>query len=249
MNSKILIAISSVLILTSCDVVNEAVSIVNNNTNSQNNSSNTPSLTNQEVVSGLKEALTVGIKNSVNLTSVTDGFLKNNEIRLPFPPDALKVKEKAIELGFSNKVNEFEETLNRAAESASKEALPIFIDAIKNMSLQDGFGILNGGDGAATKFLKDQTTSKLTQAFLPKVKQVTSRVKLTDKWNPIIKKYNQATMLTGGETINPDLDAFVTERAISGLFLMVEKEENKIRKDPIARVSDLLQKVFGQLTN
>ena len=93
MNSKILIALASVLILTSCDVVNEAVSIVNNNTNSQSNSSNTPSLTNQEVVSGLKEALTVGIKNSVNLTSVTDGFLKNNEIRLPFPPDALKVEE------------------------------------------------------------------------------------------------------------------------------------------------------------
>ena len=127
MNSKILIAISSLLILASCDVVNEAVSIVNNNTNSQNNSSNTPSLTNDEVISGLKEALSVGIKNSVKLTSVTDGFLKNNEIRLPFPPDAIKVKEKAIDLGFSNKVNEFEETLNRAAESAAKEALPILL--------------------------------------------------------------------------------------------------------------------------
>jgi len=249
-NYKLLLTIITSLTLSSCDVINQQASnIINTNSSIGNNGTSEPALTNQEVISGLKEALSVGIKNSVDITSVTDGFLGNQNIRLPFPPDAQKVKDKAIEFGLSNKVDEFETTLNRAAEEAAKEALPIFTEAIKNMSVQDGFAILNGGDGAATKFLKDQTTSKLTEAFLPKVKQVTSRVKLTEKWNPIITKYNQATMLTGGDKINPDLDAYVTEKAITGLFFMVEKEENKIRKDPIARVSDLLQKVFGHLTN
>ena len=101
----------------------------------------TNSLTNDEVISGLKEALSVGIKNSVSLTSVLDGFLGNPTIRLPFPPDAIKVKEKALNLGLSGQVEKFETTLNRAAEEATKEAMPIFIDAIKNMSVQDGFAI------------------------------------------------------------------------------------------------------------
>ena len=204
-------------------------------------------LTNEDVISGLKEALSVGITNSVNLTSITDGFLKNTEIRLPFPPDAIKVRDKAMELGLDAQVEKFETTLNRAAEEATKEALPIFKDAILGMSVSDGFAILNGGQGAATKFLSDNTTTKLTAAFSPKVATAISQVKLTEYWNPLINKYNQAMTLTGGQKLNPDLNAFVTERAISGLFTMVTKEENKIRLDPIARVSDLLAKVFGSI--
>ena len=115
------------------------------------------------------------------------------------------------------------------------------------MSIQDGFKILNGGEGAATKFLKDNTTSKLVAAFSPKVAESISRVKLTDYWNPIINKYNSVMTITGGEKMNPDLNAYVTERAIAGLFKLVEDEENKIRKDPAARVSDILQKVFGSI--
>lgn len=232
--------------LVSCDVLNEAAGVLTTPTNSQ---STMPKLTNDEVISGLREALSVGIKNAVNFTSVTDGFLKNDAIRLPFPPDAQAVKDKALGWGLSGQVEKFETTLNRAAEEATKEALPIFIDAIKNMSVQDGFVILNGGDGAATKFLKDQTTAKLVTAFSPKVKEATSRVKLTEYWNPIITKYNGAMALSGGQKLNPDLDAYVTELAIKGLFQMVEKEENKIRKDPAARVTDILTKVFGSLTN
>lgn len=232
--------------LVSCDVLNEAAGVLTTPSNSQ---STMPKLTNDEVISGLREALSVGIKNAVNFTSVTDGFLKNDAIRLPFPPDAQAVKDKALGWGLSGQVEKFETTLNRAAEEATKEALPIFIDAIKNMSVQDGFAILNGGDGAATKFLKDQTTAKLITAFSPKVKEATSRVKLTEYWNPIITKYNGAMALSGGQKLNPDLDAYVTELAIKGLFQMVEKEENKIRKDPAARVTDILTKVFGSLTN
>jgi hypothetical protein len=115
------------------------------------------------------------------------------------------------------------------------------------MSITDGFNILNGGQGAATSFLKNATNSALIDAFRPKVEAAISTVKLTEYWDPIITKYNAAMNFTGGEKLNPDLNAYVTERAISGLFTMVEKEENKIRLDPMARVSDLLQKVFGSI--
>ena len=230
--------------LISCEVINSAMQTVDVSNNNPK-----PGLTNNEVISGLKEALNVGIKNSVSLTAITDGFLKNEAIRIVFPQDAIKIKEKAIDFGMLGQVEKFETTLNRAAEEATKEALPIFKDAILSMSVQDGFSILKGGDGAATKFLKEQTTAKLVSAFSPKVKEATSKVKLTESWTPIITRYNQAMTLTGGQKLNPDLDAYITQKAIDGLFFMVEKEENKIRKDPTARVTDLLMKVFGSITN
>lgn len=239
---KFFLFFSCALLMYSCDVLSQMPKLPK--VTLPINAPATNSLTNDEVISGLKEALSVGIKNSVSLTSVLDGFLGNPTIRLPFPPDAIKVKEKALNLGLSGQVEKFETTLNRAAEEATKEAMPIFIDAIKNMSVQDGFAILKGGNGAATKFLKDQTISKLVIAFTPKVKEATSKVKLTEYWNPIITKYNAITM---GEDLNPDLDAYITQKAIEGLFIMVAKEEDKIRLDPAARVSDLLSKVFGSL--
>jgi hypothetical protein len=235
----------SLITLNSCDTLNEVAQVVNT---AGTSTTNTPKLTNDEVISGLREALNVGIKNSVNLTSITDGFWKNDMIRIPFMEDAIKVKQKALDWGLDGQVEKFEVTMNRAAEEATKEALPIFVDAIKNMSVSDGFAILNGGDGAATKFLKDQTTAKLITAFAPKVEAAIANVKLTEYWNPIITKYNSAMTFTGGEKLNPDLNKYITEKAISGLFYMVEQEENKIRKDPMARVSDLLQKVFGSIT-
>lgn len=236
---------SAITLTPSCDVLEEvAGDIISTDTGST-----TPQLSNGEVISGLKEALTVGITNAVDVTSIVDGFLGNPEIRLPFPEDAIKVKQKALDWGLDGQVEKFETTLNRAAEEASKEALPIFKNAILNMSISDGFAILNGGEGAATNFLKDKTTSELVTAFSPKVEAAIAKVKLTDYWNPIITKYNSAMTFTGGEKLNPDLNAYVTEKAIAGLFQMVEKEENKIRKDPAARVTALLQKVFGSLGN
>lgn len=240
--TKTALVITLGISIAACDTLNDLATNL-----PTGNGTTKPSLTNDEVIGGLKEALSVGIKNSVNLSSATDGFWKNDLIKLPFPQDAIKVREKAIEWGMAGQVEKFETTLNRAAEEATKEALPIFVDAIKNMSIQDGFAILNGGDGAATKFLRDNTTSKLTTAFKPKVKDAISKVKLTEYWTPIMNKYNSAMTLTGGQKVNPDLEAYVTERAILGLFKLVEIEENKIRKDPAARVSDLLSKVFGSI--
>jgi hypothetical protein len=229
------------IMVNSCDVVENAASTITNT------SSTAVPLSNEEVVRGLKEALSVGITNSVNLTSVTDGFLKNSEIRLPFPPDAIKVREKALEWGLDGQVEKFETTLNRAAEEAVKEALPIFKNAITGMSLQDGFAVLNGGNGAATKFLKDNTSSQLISAFAPKVKEAIEKVKLTEVWNPIVTKYNTAAPLLGLNKANPDLNEYVTQLAIDGLFNMVAKEENKIRENAGARVTELLQRVFGSL--
>ena len=238
---KNIILFSTLLIIgSSCELLNEVSKVVQ--TPVATNASNPPS--NDEVIAGLKEALSIGIKNSVNLTSATDGFLKNTEIMLPFPPDAIKVKEKAMALGLSGQVEKFETTLNRAAEEATKEAIPIFIDAIKNMTVQDGFAILKGGNGSASQFLKNQTSAKLVSAFAPKVKEATSKVKLTEYWNPIITKYNALTL---GNKLDPDLNAYITQKAIDGLFIMVAKEEDKIRLDPAARVSDILIKVFGSL--
>ncbi len=227
------------LITSSCEVLEDIV------TTQIPGSKNT--LTNDEVISGLKEALNIGLKKSTDQGSLLDGFWKNELIRIAFPEDALKVKQKALEWGFNAQVEKFELTLNRAAEEATKEALPIFKEAILNMSIQDGFTILRGGDGAATKFLKDNTSSKLAQAFTPKVKNAISKVKLTEYWNPIINKYNNAMTITGGQKINPDLENYITEKTIIGLFKLVEIEENKIRKDPTTRVTSLLQKVFGSL--
>ncbi|MEX1191648.1 MAG: DUF4197 domain-containing protein [Brumimicrobium sp.] len=234
--------------LTSCDVLNETAGTLVDSTDTSGDR-NTPKLTNDEVIAGLKEALTVGINNAVDMTSVTDGFLENQQIKLPFPPSAENMKEKALEWGLDSQVEKIVTTLNRAAEDASKEAAPIFVNAIKNMSVNDGFSILNGGEGAATDFLREKTTADLIKAFSPKVEKSIEKVKLTDYWNPVMTRYNQATTFTGGEKVDTDLTQFVTERAVTGLFLMVEKEENKIRKDPAARVTDLLTKVFGNAGN
>lgn len=234
-------ALGLLLFTSSCEVLQEAASTM------PSTGSTAIPLTNEEVVKGLKEALTLGITNSVDLTSITDGFLKNNEIRLPFPQDAIKVKEKALEWGLDGQVEKFETTLNRAAEEAAKEALPIFKNAITNMSLQDGFAVLKGGQGAATNFLREKTKAELVAAFAPKVQAAIQTVKLTDYWNPIVTKYNAAAPLLGYNKVNADLNEYVTEMAINGLFTMVAKEENKIRENTTARVTDLLQRVFGSL--
>lgn len=242
-----LLMVVALLSFTACDVLEDVASDVVTTGGSGGETGN--KLSNDEVVKGLKSALQVGIKNATNLTSKTDGFLKNPAIKIPFPPSAEKVKQKAMDWGMENQVNKIVTNLNRAAEEASKEAVPIFVNAIKSMTISDGFKILNGGEGAATDYLRRTTTDQLKTAFRPKVENAIDKVELTKFWEPVIDKYNKSTILTGEEKINPDLDEYVTDKATVGLFTMVEKEENKIRKDPAARVNDILQKVFSSLDN
>jgi hypothetical protein len=203
--------------------------------------STTPNLTNDEVIRGLREALTVGTNNSSSLTSKLDGFYKNPEIFIPFPEEAIKVKNTVEDLGMKKQVDEFVMTLNRAAETATKEAAPIFVNAIKEMTIADGFAILRGNDNAATQYLKDKTSAQLKVKFNPVVKNAIQKVEVTKYWNPVINTYNKVPFV---EPMNPNLEDYITTKAMDGLFLMIEKEEAKIRKDPLARVTDLLKKVF-----
>jgi hypothetical protein len=201
-------------------------------------------LSNADIVKGLKEALSVGSKNAGSNASKVDGYWKNNLIRIPFPKEAEVVKTYANKIGLSNQVASFEKTLNRAAEEAAKEAAPIFVNAITGMSIQDGVGILKGGDNAATTFLKNRTSNDLKAKFRPAVKRALEKVQITKYWNPIISKYNQVPFV---RKMNPNLEDYVTQKALDGLFLLVGQEEAKIRKDPVARVNDILKKVFGAL--
>lgn len=226
----------TIITLTSCGDMTSVMEQVNSVTGTSS-----PALTNDEVISGLREALTVGTNNSTNLTSKLDGFYKNPEIFIPFPAEAIKVKNKVEELGMKKQVDEFVLTLNRAAEKASIEAAPIFINAVKEMTIADGFAILKGNDNAATQYLRDKTSASLKIKFNPIVKNAIEQVEVTKYWNPVINTYNKIPFI---EKMNPNLEDYITTKAMDGLFLMIEKEEAKIRKDPMARVTDLLKKVF-----
>ncbi len=240
---KLAIALSVVMISCTSQQFQDSVGVASEALGSTGTAAG---LTNGEVISGLKEALEVGAQNAVGATSIADGFWKNELIKIAFPEEAIKVKNTLVDLGMNGMVENFEMTMNRAAEEATKEAVPVFVNAIKGMSIGDGFAILKGGEGAATNYLKEKTTSQLIQKFSPVVERATSKVELTKAWKPVTSAYNTATILTGGNAIDPDLNAYVTNQAIDGLFKMISNEENKIRKDPLARTSDLLKKVFSQ---
>ncbi|HRF82487.1 MAG TPA: DUF4197 domain-containing protein, partial [Flavobacteriales bacterium] len=166
--------------------------------------------------------------------------------RIPFPPEAIKVKNTLTDLGIKKPVEDFERTLNKAAEQAAKEAVPVFVDAITSMSIQDGFTLLRGGENAATNFLREKTSDALRAKFTPVVERATQQVALTSYWTPVASAYNTASLLTGGKAVDPDLNAYVTSKAMDGLFLLLADEEKKIRQDPAARATALLQKVFAQ---
>lgn len=202
-------------------------------------------LSTAEVIRGLKEALDLGAKKSGQTASKVDGFYKNQLLFIPFPPEAIKVKNTLEKAGLQKPVDDFVLSLNRAAEDAAQRAYPIFASAITGMTITDAMGILKGADNAATNYLKQKTTSQLKAEFKPIVKQSIDKVKVTSYWNPVVTNYNRLTVLTGGEQVNPDLENYITDKAIEGLFKLVEKEEKLIRKDPAARVTEILRKVFG----
>ncbi len=200
------------------------------------------SLSNDDIIKGLKEALSVGTTNSTGKASKFDGFYKNNLIKIPFPPEAAQVKSTVENLGMKPQVDKFVMTLNRAAEEAAKEAKPIFVNAITSITIQDGMTILKGNNDAATQYLKGKTQAQLNAAFSPIVKKAIAKVELTKYWNPIVKQYNKVPFVN---KVNPDLEKYVTDKALEGLFKLVAEEETKIRKDPAARVSEILRRVFG----
>ena len=206
-----------------------------------------PSLGNDDVIAGLREALVQGTEKGVNIASAVDGFYKNDLLFIACPPEAKKVKEKALQLGLNAQVHQFEQTLNRAAEEAVKTAAPIFGQAIREMTIADGFTILRGQENAATNYLREKTTARLQETFRPEVQSAIDKVQLTKHWEPLASKYNLAVQFTGGEPVNPDLTSYVTERTVEGLFVLIESEEKNIRKNPDIRTTELLQRVFGSV--
>jgi hypothetical protein len=198
-------------------------------------------LSNEEIVQGLKEALNVGAKNASEQLSSVDGFFKDAAIKILMPPEAIKAEKKLRSIGMGKLVDDAILSMNRAAEDASKSAAPIFINAVKQMSIQDAFGILKGGDFAATDYLKTKTSSPLTEAFRPVIENSLKKVDATKYWNTVFTTYNKFS----SDKINPDLAAYVTEKSLAGIFHQVSLEEQKIRKDPLARTSDILKKVFA----
>lgn len=200
------------------------------------------SLSNDEIISGLKEALNVGANNSTAKLSMVDGFFKDAAIKILMPAEAQKVEQKLRSIGLGKQVDNAILSMNRAAEDAAKSATPIFINAIKAITIQDGLGILKGGDFAATNYLKGKTLSQLTEAFRPVIEQSLKKVDATKYWKTLFTTYNTFS----NEKVNTDLTAYVTDKAMSGIFYQVGLEEQKIRKDPVARTTDILKKVFGQ---
>lgn len=224
------------------DYANKAGDLVNNNSKSNNNSGSMSSLSNTDIVSALREALNIGAQNSGKRLSVLNGYFGNALIKILMPPETKKMENTLRSMGLGDQVDKAILSMNRAAEDAAMKAVPIFIDAIKGMSIQDGLSILKGGSGAATNYLKARTTTALTNAFRPLIQASLDKVNATRYWRDIFTTYNRLPMVSH---VNPDLTSYVTERALNGLFVTVADEENKIRANPAARVTDLLKKVFG----
>lgn len=199
-------------------------------------------LTTAEIGEGLKEALINGISKGSDQLSAIDGFFKNPQVRIPFPPDVKKVEDKLRQLGMGAEVDKFVMTLNRGAEDAAKEAKPIFISAIKQMTIQDAWGILKGEENAATNYLQKTTSSQLKTTFKPVIQASLNKVGAAKYYTDLVNTYNKIPFI---EKVNPDLNEYATDLALKGLFLQIAKEEKSIRQDPIARTTDLLKRVFG----
>jgi hypothetical protein len=200
-------------------------------------------LTEKDAADGIREALVKGTGQSVAFVSKTDGYFLNPEIKIPFPENAKNIESKLRAIGLGSKVDEMVSTINHAAEDAAKSAEPIFVSAIKGMNISDAIQIIRGKNDAATQYLSKTTTPDLKAKFNPVIKSSLEKVDATRMWSELINAYNQIPFVAKQ---NPDLPAYVTDKAINGLFKMIAKEELKIRQNPAARTTDLLKKVFGQ---
>lgn len=222
------------LLLSSCETLNQTAQVLNQ-------SLGTPTST--EIALGLKQALEVGTNASTERLNAKDGFLGNLAIKILFPPEAKKAENTLRSLGLNQLCDNLITSLNRAAENAAAEAKPIFISAIKQMTIADATNILLGKQNdAATQYFKRVTNAQLKEKFRPVIQSSLGKVGATKYWGDVVSRYNQLPLVTD---INPDLTAYVTQKAIEGLFVQIAQEELNIRQNFSARSTSLLQKVFG----
>ena len=202
-------------------------------------------LTNDEMVAGLKQALQVGLDNAVSFLGQPGGYLNHEAVRIPMPEHMQTAAKVARTMGKEQLVNDFVASMNRAAEKAVPEALDVFTGAVKKMSISDAKKILNGPDNAATEYFRKNTSGELTDRFMPIVEKATNSIGVTRKYKDMTEGLGPATAMLDMQAA--DLDAYVTDEALDGLFYMVAQEEKKIRENPTARTTELLKKVFGSI--
>jgi Protein of unknown function (DUF4197) len=205
----------------------------------------TTGVTEAEAAEGIKEALGQGLAGAVLKLNKEDGFFKDAFYKILLPPDAKKIENTLRDLGFGSMVDKAILQINRGAEDAAGYAKPIFVNAIKSMTINDAIGLVKNGDTSATHFFREKTTAQLTAAFLPVIKASLDKVNATKYYGDMVNRYNSFPLVI--KKINPDLNGFVTEKAINALFDLVAKEEKNIRNNFAARTTDLLKKVFGGL--
>jgi len=198
-------------------------------------------LSENEIIQGLKEALEIGTDNSVSLLSRVDGFYRDPDVKILLPEKVRQVESFLRTAGFGGQVDAFELSMNRAAEQAAPQARKLFWEAITQMTFEDAKSILEGRDNAATLYFQAKTTDQLTTLFTPLVHNAMADVGVTRAWQDLDSSISRIPF---AESYRFDLDAYVTGKTLDGLFFIIEQEERKIRKDPAARVTDLLQKVF-----
>ncbi len=199
-------------------------------------------LSDSKIVQGLKEALEIGTANAVKTVSKVDGYYKNPQIKIPLPQSVQKVESVLRAVGYGPKIDELSLSMNRAAEKAAPKAKALFWDAVKAMTFEDARQILKGSDDAATRYFEGKTRDQLQQLFTPIVHTTMQEVGVTRTYQQVYAKVNT---IPYADRLKLDLDAYVTSKALDGLFYMVAEEERKIRKDPAARVTQLLKDVFG----
>jgi len=201
-------------------------------------------ITGREAVAGLKAALEKGSQAAVAALGRVDGFFGNPQVKIPLPESLQRTERLMRRVGMGKYADELVLTLNRAAEAAVPEARQLFVDAVKKMTVQDAKGILSGGDTAATEYFRRTTQDALRKRFLPVVRKATARVELAEKYN----EYADTAVAFGlVKKEDANLDDYVTQKALDGLFLMVAEEEKKIRKDPLGAASAIVRKVFGAI--
>ena len=193
-------------------------------------------------VAGLKEALDVGTKKAVEKVSVTDGYFGNVDIKIPIPDKLKKAEDILRKVGMDDRVDEFLLSMNRAAETAAPQAVDIFVGAIRDMTVVDAYGIVKGEETAATDYFKSNTSDQLYGLFKPVITESMAQVGAVRSYKRMMDKYNSLPLV---RKVEVDLEDYVTDMALDGLFFMVAEEEKKIRKDPAARVTELLRRVFG----
>lgn len=215
-------------------------------------------LTKYEVISGLKEALIVGTNKSAEILGATDGYYKDELVKILLPPEADVIVKNISKIpGGKQLVDDVLLNINRAAEDAVSEAKPIFVNSIKSLTIADGFVILKGNDNAATQYLHKTTYNQLVDLYRPKIKasvekKLVGDISTAESWSQITGKWNEVAksvvgQIAGFKPVEIELDEYLTQKALDGLFLKIATEEKKIRKEPGARVNQLLKRVFGTL--